>query len=490
MRKTDLLPEQQKSRSIFKTRFEAIFRWSQKLSRNQPQPLRLVPDPYHLTQSYLPIPSVRDHYFLESSARSDCLLVGDHVASSSLDAPQNYMIVSAFRYSESLENWSDECFKLGGSDDMFAISVDIGSCPSWRQLFIKDNFFEIDFDGCGNIEFFKIEEVEFLSHVLVHLHFKCSKYHHKSFLKWYELVRDAKPDMKRLKDKAARDKLEHEFIAMSQEKYGEFKRLKLTLNSFFFLRPLTVESLGRFCSSFQYLLEICRLFCHIIAKGLLERHDHPTCQGTGSAHSYQDYPNFLTQEGCNQIDKTVSQFLEYADDRRMRLINFMPYGLQFKDDPTYKSCLSVANQVQDTLFFLKETFKILSPPSGSLDPLNLKPNPLTIWLPTPPHPLQSGFNSEEFDLSMSHRHNQRFMQRSIHRAATKTSNHDVFDSFETFVDPFFASSRIQNAGNLRDPRDLRRLFYNMTRSVHSLDMGQVFSFSTGLSNIFARLALL
>ena len=482
MRKTALQPKEEKSRSIFKTRFEAIFRWSQKLSRTQPQPLRLVPDPYHLTQSYLPIPSVRDHYFLESSARSDCLLVGDHVASSSLDAPQNYMIVSAFRYSESLENWSDECFKLGGSDDMFAISVDIGSCPSWRQLFIKDNFFEIDFDGCGNIEFFKIEEVEFLSHVLVHLHFKCSKYHHKSFLKWYELVRDAKPDMKRLKDKAARDKLEHEFIAMSQEKYGEFKKLKLTLNSFFFLRPLTVESLGRFHSSFQYLLEICYLFCHIIAKGLLERHDHPTCQGKGSAHSYENYENFLEQEGCKQIRATVSQFLEYADDRRMRLIDFMPYGLLFKDDPTYKSCLSVANQVQDTLFFLKETFKILSPPPS------LEPNPLTIWLQT--HPPQSGFlgmNSEEFDLSMSHRHNQRFMQRSIHRLVTKTSNHDVFDSLETFIDPFFASSRIKNAGN---PRDLRRLFYNMTRSVHSLDMGQVFSFSTGLSNIFARLALL
>jgi hypothetical protein len=283
----------------------------------------------------------------------------------------------------------------------------------------------------------------------------------------------------------ARDKVELEFMHTSQDKYGDFKHLKLQLNSFFFIRPFTCENMGRFHASFQYLLEICYLFCHIIARGLLERHDHPKCQGHSSMHSYDspafkygDYEGFLLHEGCHLINATVSQFLQHADDRRMRLLYFMPHGSQFRNDSTYKSCLSVANQVQDVLFLLKETFKILSPFQTPVD-FHGENNLLRLWVsrdPTLLQPSQHGINSEEFDLMMSQRHNQRCFHRCIHRFVSKEINQEMFDSFETFIDPFFASSQIEIPGN---SRDLRRLFSNMTRSIHSLDMGQVFSFSSG-----------
>ncbi len=470
-----LKSEEERSSSIFKTRFHAIYSWS----RSQQQPLRIVPDPYHLTQTTSVGSSVREHDCLGTSAQSDCLLVGDHIASSSLDASQNYMIISAFRFDESLEKFIDECFKVGGSDDIYALSVDISCCPSWRQLLIKDGFFELDFDGCGNSEIFKIEEVEFLSHTHIILHFKCSQHHHKSFLKWFDLVSSTKSDIKAAKDRATRDKLELEFIQTSLEKYGDFKNLKLTLNSFFFLRPFTCKNLGRFHASFQYLLEICYLFCHIIAKGLLERHDHYKCQGQTSVHAfdspvfkYHDYDGFLLHEGCFLIHATVSRFLQQADDRRMRLLDFMPYGLQFRNDPTYKSCLSLANQVHDLLFLLKESFKILSPLHTHGDSHG-EGNPLRLWFPRDPSPYQSGINCQ----TLSARHNQQCFHRCIHRFVSKDINQEVFDSFEMFIDPFFASSQSQIHGS---SRDLRRLFCNMTRSIHSLDLGQVFSFSSGL----------
>jgi hypothetical protein len=106
-------------------------------------------------------------------------------------------------------------------------------------------------------------------------------------------------------------------------------------------------------------------------------------------------------------------------------------------------------------------------------------NVLRLWLPRDPTSVQSSqhcINSEEFDLIMSHRHNQRFLHRCIYRSLTKDINQEVFDSFETFIDPFFASSQIIIPGN---SRDLRRLFSNLTRSINSLEMGQVYSFSSG-----------
>jgi len=108
------VPSGLKSKIIFQKRYHALFRWSQ----NQPQPCRLVPDPYNLSHVATSASSAREHYFLESSARADCLVVGDYVASSSLDRPQSYMTVSACCKSKSNEKWVDECFKLGGTDDV------------------------------------------------------------------------------------------------------------------------------------------------------------------------------------------------------------------------------------------------------------------------------------------------------------------------------------------------------------------------------------
>ena len=442
------VPSGLKSKIIFQKRYHALFRWSQ----NQPQPCRLVPDPYNLSHVATSASSAAEHYFLESSARADCLVVGDYVASSSLDRPQSYMTISACFKSKSNEKWVDECFKLGGSDDLYAIVVDVGSCPSWRSLLIKDNFFELDFDGCGSVEIFKVEDVEFLSHVRMHLHFRCTKHHH-TFLKWFE-------DMKRDKEKT----------------------------SFFFLRPFGAESVGRFHASFQYLLEVCYAFCHIIAKGLLERHDHPKFQG--DQHAYRNYDDFRKHEGCFMIYQTVREFLLDADSCRMRLLDFMPYGLQFRDDPTYKSCLFVANQVQDILFFLKETFKDLSLPQLPQAIENAK-NPLS-----PSHLLFNGEafkkcssdlhhqqNVEEFDLRMSIRHNELCMNRGIHGFVAVPTDDIIgyvtqtFESFERFVDPFFVLRTVENQAN---PRDMRRLFSNLKRSIHTLEMGHVCSFSSGL----------
>jgi hypothetical protein len=441
-----------KSKTIFEKRYHAIFRWSQ----NQPQPCRLVPDPYNLSEFSTSTSLVREHYFLKSSARADCLVLGDHVASSSLDEPQSYMTISACCKSKSDDKWIDECFKLGGSDDTYALVVDIDSCPSWRSLLIKDNFFELDFDGCGSVEIFKVEDVEFLSHVRMHIHFRCPKHHH-TFLKWFD-------NKKQNKDKV----------------------------SFFFLRPFGAESLGRFHASFQYLSELCYAFCHIIAKGLLERHDHHKFQGDQHAYDlpyfkYKNYDEFKKHEGCSNIYKTILEFLVDADSCRMRLLDFMPFGLQFRDDPTYKSCLSIANQVQDTLFLLKETFKDLSLPQANGDIRN----PLS-----PPHLVFNGEaftkcrsdphnqrNVEEFDVQMSIRHNELCMNRGIHGFVAVPRDDVIgyvtqnFESFERFVDPFFVLRTIENQANLRD---MRRLFSNLKRSIHSLEMGHVCSFSSGL----------
>jgi hypothetical protein len=431
-------------KSIFETRFNAILRL-------KIQPFQLVPDPYHLTQSSSSGPAFRQHYFPEASARADCLLVGDQVAASSLDVPHQYVILSSQSYGKSKEEW---CFKVGGSDDIYAIRVDIGLCPSWRSLLIKDNFFELDFDGRGNIEVFKIEDIEFLSHVQMHIHFKCSKHHHKAFL--------------------------HSF--------------KNKDTSMLLFRPFGCESLGRFHASFHYLLEICYSFCHIIGKGLLERHDHVKCQGAASQHNYDspyfkydDYEKFKKHEGCSLIYESVCKFLQEADTRRMRLLDFMPYGVQFRDDPTYKSCLSVANQVQDTLFLLKETFKNLFKltASPSADPLTPQ-----ISSPAFESNMHNQQNIDNFDREISHRHNQRCMNRSIccyviqPIAEPEYYNNKTFESFERFVDPFFV---LKTAGNEADPRDMRRLFANLNRSIHSLELGYVCSFSTGFSLLLSLL---
>jgi hypothetical protein len=443
-----------KSKSISEIRFRAIIDGS----RNQPQPSRLVPDPYVLTQTSKCGLAVREHYFLEDSARAGCLLVGDHVASFSLDTPQQYMLLGPISGSESHGNsMHDRCFKLGGSDDMHALRVDIASCPSWRSLLIKDNFFELDFDGCGRIEVFKIEDVESISHVEVHIHFKCSKLSHTSFLKWF-------------KDKS----------------------------EFLLFRPFGSESLGRFHVSFQYLLEICYLFCHIIAKGLLERYDHVNYQKASNQHAYDsmefkydNYDLFKRIEGCKEIYECIHQFLQEADARRIRLLDFMPYGLQFRDDPTYKSCLFVANQVQDTLFLLKETFKNLFPLKSSslsslssddvnaLSPLNIDKRSEDFKF----H-LHNQRNIDAFERTLCNRHNQRNMNRSI---CCYVVNNDydylAFDSFERFIDPFFVL-RTRTVDSESSPRDMRRLFSHLKRSIHSLEMGYVCSFSTGLWFVF------
>ncbi len=425
-------------KSIFETRFNAALRL-------KIQPFQLVPDPYHLTQSSSG-PASRQHYFPEASARADCLLVGDHVAASSLDVPHQYVILANQSHGKSKEDW---CFKTGGSDDIYSIRVDIGLCPSWRSVLIKDNFFELDFDGRGNNEIFKIDDIEFLSHVQMHILFKCSKHHHKAFL--------------------------HSF--------------KNKDSSMVLFRPFGCESLGRFHASFHYLLEICYSFCHIIAKGLLDRHDHIKCQGSASqhaydspdfSHGYDSYAKFNKHEGCHLIYDVVHRFLQEADARRMRLLDFLPYGVQFRDDPTYKSCLSVANQVQDTLFLLKETFKNLFKPTASSS--GTIANPLTLQISSAAFELNlhNQQNIDAFDRDMSHRHNQRCMNRSICCYVSQKQPEDyvikAFESFERFVDPFFV---LQNADNQADHRDMRRLFANLNRSIYSLELGHVCSFSTG-----------
>lgn len=448
-----------KSKSNSEIRFRAIVDGS----RDQPQPCRLVPDPYVLTETSKSGVAVREHYFLEDCARAHCLAVGDHVASFSLDNPQQYMLLGPIPGSESRGNsMHDRCFKLGGSDDMHALKVDIGLCPSWRSLLIKDNFFELDFDGCGRIEIFKIEEVESISHVEVHIHFKCSKLNHTSFFKWFE------------------DKSE-----------------------FLLFRPFGSESLGRFHVSFQYLLEICYLFCHIIAKGLLERYDHVNYQRESNQHgydsiefNYDSYDSFKRIEGCKEIYESIHQFLQEANARRMRLLDFMPYGLHFRDDPTYKSCLFVANQLQDTLFLLKETFKNLFPlkPSSenvnALCPAFIPKSPLNIGKRSedfkshlPNQRNVDAFDHTAFDHTLCHRHNQRNMNRSI-CCYVYNDNYDeiAFDSFERFIDPFFVLHSPLDSES--SPRDMRRLFSHLKRSIHSLELGHVCSFSTGLWFVF------
>ena len=187
------------------------------------------------------------------------------------------------------------------------------------------------------------------------------------------------------------------------------------------------------------------------------------------------------------IYQTVREFLLGADSCRMRLLDFMPCGLHFRDDPTYKSCLFVANQVQDILFFLKETFKDLSLPQA----IENAKNPLS-----PSHLLFNGEafkkcssdlhhqqNVEEFDLRMSIRHNQLCMNRGIHGFVAVPTDDIIgyvtqtFESFERFVDPFFVLRTVENQAN---PRDMRRLFSNLKRSIHTLEMGHVCSFSSGL----------
>ncbi len=444
----------------FQARFEAMLKVS--------KPFQLLPDPYRLIQSSSCGAAFREHYFLETSARADCLLVGDHVAASSLDTHQQYLKIDSFQlYSKS----------HGVLNDMFVLDINIGSCPSWRSLLIKDNFFELDFDGRGNVEIFKIEEIECLSHYQLHLHFKCSRYHHNSFFKGFDFFEKNKYQ-------------QHDKKITTDPQYTQPH----------LFRPFGCESLGRFHSSFQYLSEICRLFCHIIAKGLLERHDHVKCQDVDPQHLYDSpdfkydcYDTFKVNEGCNLIYESVHNFLLEADTRRMRLLYLLPYGLQYRDDPTYISCLFFADQVQDTLFLIKETFKELfkKPPSPLSPPFKSPTTP-----PSPPNPLSVSFlpkepcekvklnqhnqnNIDEFDDIISQRHNQRCMNRSICCYVEGDSvDHDikVFESFKQFVDPFFV---LHSSDSEAHPRDLRRLFSNLKRSIYSLELGHVCSFSTG-----------
>ena len=481
-----------KSKSVFERRFSAIFRWS--LSHSQP--CRLVPDPYNLTQSAMTGPAVCEHYFSETSARADCLMVGDHIASSSLDPPQNYLTVSAFRYNEFEGKWIDECIQEGSE---YAIAVDISMCPSWRPLLTpQDSFFELDFNGCGHSEVFRIERVQQLSHVHFYVYFKCSLRHHKSFLKWFEVFQKEKvtkrrEQMQQIKDKVARDKLELDFVA-EQNSVSGFKELKLS--SFFFFRPFPCESLGRFHASFEYLLEVCYLFCHLIAKGLLERYDHHAMHERYEqwpqhehlydtpVYLYDGYQKFLLHEGCSTIYPTVVKFLRQADDRRIQLLDVMPFGARFRDDATYKSCLTVANRVQDTLFLLKETLKNLwegpipSSNASDLNPLDFFINPL---------PDDYRFNHcycyQKRRCESCMRHNQRCLRRSIYCFNTDSTEQVElnFEIFERFVDPFFVLPTLGDDHDLDKAPDLRHLFSDLKRSVHSLELGFVCSFSNGLS---------
>ena len=497
-----------KSKSVFERRFSAIFRWSQ----SQPQPCRLVPDPYHLTQSTTSGPTACEHYFSEASVRSDCLLVGDHVASSSLDPPQSYLTVAAFRYNEFEGKWFDECFQ-GDSDDMYTIAVDIGMCPSWRSLLTQDAFFELDFNGCGNGEVFRIEHVERLSYVHFNIHFKCSPHHHKSFLKWFEVFKKSaellkqREEMQQMKDKKARDQSEKAFVEKKSSVPG-FKEMKLS--SFFFFRPFASESLGRFHASFEYLLEVCYLFCHLIAKGLLERYDHKSMQVDLREHlydtvafKYDDYQTFLRREGCILIYPTVVKFLRQADDRRMQLLDIMPFGAHLRDDATYKSCLTVANRVQDTLFLLKETLKnVLDYPIPDTLPPQCTPselNPLdtNINMLHPrnssalSHPLPTGYRFNHCYCYQNQRcescmkHNQGCLRRSIYcfnsSIAEPTEVERNFEIFERFIDPFFVLPTLDDYDDLGKARDLRHLFLDLKRSLHSLELGFVCSFSKGVS---------
>ena len=96
---------------------------------------------------------------------------------------------------------------------------------------------------------------------------------------------------------------------------------------------------------------------------------------------YDDYDAFKENEGCSLIYESIYNFLLEADTRRMRLLYLLPYGLQYRDDPTYISCLFLADQVQDTLFLIKETFKELFLPTVPPTP----PNPLSVsFLPKEP----------------------------------------------------------------------------------------------------------
>ena len=81
---------QQSDGNVLPESYHALVRWSQ----NQPQPCRLVPDPYNLSHVATSASTTAEHCFLESSARADCLVVGDYVASFSLDRPQSYTTIS------------------------------------------------------------------------------------------------------------------------------------------------------------------------------------------------------------------------------------------------------------------------------------------------------------------------------------------------------------------------------------------------------------
>jgi hypothetical protein len=267
----------------------------------------------------------------------------------------------------------------------------------------------------------------------------------------------------------------------------EGQNIQSPLYPFVFFRPFGCESLGRFHASFQYLLELCYLFCHIVAKGLLERHDHVKCQSESFDHAYDSrhfsydcYEKFLVHEGCSQIFVSLVQFLQQADDRRMRLLDLLPSGTLFRDDPTYKSCLFIANQVQDTLFLLKETFKnvfsVFPEQLNSRKGIEL-PNPFCFFSDVVSNDDKYRFKSREFDDKIRFRHNQLPLLRSIYDHGGLGVSEEAFQSFKRFVDPYFI---LHFDGSGSNPRSMHDFFSHLKRSIYSLEMGHVCSFSTGL----------
>jgi hypothetical protein len=79
------------------------------------------------------------------------------------------------------------------------------------------------------------------------------------------------------------------------------------------------------------------------------------------------------------------------------------------------------------------------------------------------------------------RHNQRCLRRSIYCFNTDSTEQVElnFEIFERFVDPFFVLPTLGDDHDL--DKDLRTLFSDLKRSVHSLELGFVCSFSNGLS---------